>query len=1157
MPRGSRHKSHKQSKHSSREDYDRERSDSGEDAKMKERNVRDESAARVSRDSYSGEKRKLVSQSRDGKDPSGHGNGDDVSEEHGSSKRHRDRADVAGSDRWNGGRGDEHSDKETKGDSRLDSKLKGSVVDLKSKPGRKHDSEKKEENLNEKEGSKSSKADSKRKFEKDFPAHQHKDSKDKERGSDRDKKHNMERGLDGEVKRRQGSELLDFGEAQGAKRQENTEWPLQSELRNLELEKELEKRIKRRLDGSNERDKYQDDSREGDERRLSSRSEHTKDGKYREERHKDRSHRDKCREDIVRDNRHRDGKQREAVDREKRHRDDKYRDERISRDHRGDKSDTKHVRDEASTAEIRHKKLRSQNSNHDGSPVYDDRSTRCKDDREKRRFDDKEDQSDLRYQSTKEQYYDAEKKSSIGKLESESDRGRSHSRHTDLDSSLCHNRRRSSPSSSSHVAKDQYRHSKQAESRYRDMVSEERVRHNTISTREVVGVSGVPENASASHSMEKLVRKDDCHLGELSAERCPNSDTRVSPMKLVEKSPSSGIDRRHLNRAGLRRSIDLEDSGQRSGGSKDARDYSGNEGRGRELLLEAHSGDELSQADGDNLSVSSPFGRSHLPSKSKSHLPPPPPFRAGVDNVSVFGFSEEDSRGKSNNRNKRIGDSGLGRAPGNAWKGVHNWPSPVANGFLPFQHGPPPVGFHPVMQQFSGPSMFGVRPSIELNHSGIPYHIPDVNRFSSPSHPFGWRNPVDDSCRPPLHAWDANNGVVGDESHMYGRLDWDHNRTIMSSQGWETSVDAWKQNGVVTPELPHVSQKEDYSMPAPTDDVWPVPSGQLAQHEQNQPNLQAESIEIIQSTEVAKDTSETSEALSEKILTVSTISRNDDTPFWHVYLSKLDISADLTHPELYNQCTCLMDAKHKITTEDASQASTGEEEIERNRKITINSSSVSPFAAPNDSIFQRALSLYKKQREESRAIVYPQSLDGEKVSFSNVDSMECAPTSSPEKAKMPVPLPKQEKAEELNPSSNLGAADDADAVSDSFEVKEEVPVASHDPEVPLLAVEKADEPGSPNSSESKPNPSNEVMTSEVDPELHLIALTDAVENTLSTRGDPSPPVITEEHKKLVDTVCGALLFPDVSSEACEAVMPESIESGLVNLSRIHQSQSTH
>ena len=56
MTRSSRHKSHRQSKHSSRDA--KEHSDLEEDVKMKDRNIKEEGSVRVSRDSGSSEKRK-------------------------------------------------------------------------------------------------------------------------------------------------------------------------------------------------------------------------------------------------------------------------------------------------------------------------------------------------------------------------------------------------------------------------------------------------------------------------------------------------------------------------------------------------------------------------------------------------------------------------------------------------------------------------------------------------------------------------------------------------------------------------------------------------------------------------------------------------------------------------------------------------------------------------------------------------------------------------------------------------------------------------------------------------------------------------------------------------------------------------------------------
>lgn len=191
MPRSSRHKSHKQSKHSSR--YSKEHSDSDDDPKSKDRNSKEESTVRVS---SSGEKRKLDSQLRDVKDLTDHVNGDGL-DEYVALKRRKDRGDVAGTDRWNGG-GNEHAEsavlaKEMKfeSDKGTNSKV---PTDSKGKSARRHDSfsDKKDGNLGlaiEKEEIKGKKVEAKRKSEKDLvqKEFQYKDSKDKETRSERDK----------------------------------------------------------------------------------------------------------------------------------------------------------------------------------------------------------------------------------------------------------------------------------------------------------------------------------------------------------------------------------------------------------------------------------------------------------------------------------------------------------------------------------------------------------------------------------------------------------------------------------------------------------------------------------------------------------------------------------------------------------------------------------------------------------------------------------------------------------------------------------------------------------------------------------------------------------------------------------------------------------
>lgn len=96
MPRSSRHKS---SKHSSRDT--RDYSDSEDDSGLRERRGGGvEGGSRVSKDSGSSEKRRV--EAKDSKDVYGSRNGD-YAEDHGSSKRRKEKFSDGVSDRWNGG----------------------------------------------------------------------------------------------------------------------------------------------------------------------------------------------------------------------------------------------------------------------------------------------------------------------------------------------------------------------------------------------------------------------------------------------------------------------------------------------------------------------------------------------------------------------------------------------------------------------------------------------------------------------------------------------------------------------------------------------------------------------------------------------------------------------------------------------------------------------------------------------------------------------------------------------------------------------------------------------------------------------------------------------------------------------------------------------
>lgn len=198
-----------------------------------------------------------------------------------------------------------------------------------------------------------------------------------------------------------------------------TDGQMKDKLHNPELEKEFVKQIKRH-DGSGDTD------RDGEDRRLSSRDDHLKNGRCKGERHKDDKYRDRYRDDLDRDHRYRD---------------DKHKDER-SRDSTMDRSDK--------SSESCHKKAKLQSSDHDGSPYVDDRGNRNEDDKGRKRSSyDFEDRGDLNTRSNKQHLTDGVKSALSGnKLDSDV------ADHCTPSYSLL----KSSPSSGSHAVKDHYRY---------------------------------------------------------------------------------------------------------------------------------------------------------------------------------------------------------------------------------------------------------------------------------------------------------------------------------------------------------------------------------------------------------------------------------------------------------------------------------------------------------------------------------------------------------------------------------------------------------------------------------------------------------------------------------------------------------------------------
>ncbi|KAJ6373613.1 hypothetical protein OIU78_029316 [Salix suchowensis] len=436
--------------------------------------------------------------------------------------------------------------------------------------------------------------------------------------------------------------------------------------------------------------------------------------------------------------------------------------------------------------------------------------------------------------------------------------------------------------------------SKAEESKYKDAVIEQRSK--AISSREATDFPVTSERASKYRSSDKPIKMDDGHLGELLIER--SSSSRVSPRGLVDRSPSSSHERRYANRTGVRRSIDIEESTRRRSGSNSARDFPSAEDRlGRDLPLEKPLADESTPAD------SSFYNRAN---QNNSALIPPPSFRGGGGSPSFMGSLEEDSR--ANTRYKRgVGDPNLGRGQGNAWRGTPNWASPMPNGYMPFQHGPH-GGFQAMMPHFASPPLFSARPSMEINHSGIPYHIPDADRFSGHLRPLGWHNMMDGSGPSHMHGWDGNNGVFRDEPHAYGQ-EWDQNRHQLNGRA---------------------SMKEDFPVQAPLENVLAGQGGQQSQNENAHQKVQAEIVETKLAVASAKD--------SLRSMPKTTREKMPDLP---------------ENANMGQGANADEDIMMLVNLKDGARAVP---------KSFDSIFSLSLLPATNDAVFQRAMDYYKKER---------------------------------------------------------------------------------------------------------------------------------------------------------------------------------------------------
>ncbi|ESQ43159.1 hypothetical protein EUTSA_v10012484mg [Eutrema salsugineum] len=931
MPRSTRHKS---SKHKDAREY----SDSEKESSLKERKSKEESSARVSKDS--GDKRKL-----DSKEYYDSVNGE-YYEEYTSSKRRKGKTGESGSDRWNG-----------KDEEKGESSKKTKASSEKSRRREEGDGEETKKSSGKSDGKH---RESSRRESKEF---------DKEKDREKDRKYKeskSEKFYDGEDHHK--SKVVS----------EKSESKAQEQLRSPGKENHTEKRSRRKKDDHGAGDKHQDNSDDVGDRLFTSGDDYIKDGK-----HKGEKSRDKYREDKEEDIKPKGEKQR---------------DERPSKEHH--RSDEKLLRDESK------KKSKGQDSDHGHEPDsehdgYHDRERKRDYERESDRNErDRERARDRDYERDRDRDRDRERERDRDRRDYEHDRyherdwdrdrsrdrdrdhdrDRTHDREKDRSRDYYHDGKRSKSDRERDSDRDMSRLDDQS-GRYKDrregrkspdyqdyqevitstrgsraepdgdiirsdrqpsssVVQEENGNGSDqvakgVSSREAAELSGGSERGTRHKGFERTAKMEDGVIGEFQGEK--SSATKASPRTMVERSPSStSFDRRFNNRSG--------EAGHRNS----ARDYSAAEDE--RLLV-----DETSQAE---------LSFNNKPNQNNSSFPPRPESRSGIGSPRV-GPREEDNRVNTGGRYKRGVDAMMGRGQqGNVWRGVPSWPSPLPpNGFIPFQHVPTHGGFQTMMPQFPSPSLFGVRPSMEMNHQGIPYHMPDAERFSSHMRPLGWQNMMDASGASHMHGFfgDMSNSVFRDESNMYGGPDWDHNRR-MHSRVWESGADEWKnRNGDASLEVSSMSGKDDNLVQVADDESL---GGQTSHSENNR----AKSVEAGSNlTSPAKELLASSPKVTAEVVAEDPVPEKVDNTerYRRHYLSKLDISVELADPELRKSISVLM-GEERITIDDGTPVFVNLKEGGKRvpKSISTSLTTLSLFPSQNSSVFQIAMDLYKEHRFE-------------------------------------------------------------------------------------------------------------------------------------------------------------------------------------------------
>lgn len=633
-------------------------------------------------------------------------------------------------------------------------------------------------------------------------------------------------------------------------------------------------------------DRHKEEERHGDERYKEESSRHEdrhRDGKYREERSReDRHNKDERYKEKPRNERS-DNSSRE------RHRDDSYRnhrnqdggswDVRSSKDNTRDRSLEKHYKEEHSYSENRYKKnILYEN---EGNPsVADLRSCKYRDNNKgkKRSYEESALNGDRETHNAKEYHGDATKRrSEVGSEDRRREYEKFDSRKRDFE-------RKSSTRSSTYPAKEQSRHcTKQEEP----------------SPGEYGAALGRHRHASDFQSVEDQ-NKIDANCNELSLPSQNDGSLRSDgrPVHFSERLPSAS-DQQVLIRSNLRHSHYTSDGSMKKGNT-----------RHHDLLLNRQAT--------ENYQTASP-GHLHLP-----------PDRSEMDSQIAF---DDDNWGqirerRSSSRSRRSGTVDNARGHGNTWNNPSSWSSPIPNGFGPFHHGPQIPGFHPAMHHFHQ-SLYGIRPSMETNHTGVPYPMHGhPESFSHCAQSFQWHNPAEDPYLSQLPGWDASRRVFEEHSHSYDRHELVRNKDPDFQQQSEVPPLSHTSDKPILTQFPGQNRSESA-------EVKTVDETNAEKTDAHAPKYRSNSKPVPSSVEVG-------------------------SRFCSNYFKRLDISTSLASPELYKQCiTMTMElepsASCKATMKRSLKSSKDEHGYQAHGFKHIMQSI---FSGKTTSIFEKAMALY-------------------------------------------------------------------------------------------------------------------------------------------------------------------------------------------------------